>query len=85
MGTGGGNPGTVFTDQLEGLQFILATCARIKSFHYFTGLRGHNGDHLNRIGVADAQKHLSNWISDHTHVEQSLKQLQTLGLDGPSG
>lgn len=50
-----------------------------------TGLSGHNGDHLNRIGVADAQKHLSDWISDHIHAEQSLKQLQTLGLDGPSG
>ncbi|KAF4499613.1 hypothetical protein FAGAP_4163 [Fusarium agapanthi] len=44
-----------------------------------------NGDGLDRIGVADAQKDLSGWISGHTRVKQSLKHLETLGLDGPSG
>ncbi|KAI7771513.1 hypothetical protein LZL87_010953 [Fusarium oxysporum] len=83
VGNGGGNPGTVFNDQLQGLQFILATCTRIKSPHYFNGLTGYSAGHQNRIRVDDVQKHLSDWISDHTHVEQSWKQLQTLGLDGP--
>ncbi|KAF4420387.1 neutral amino acid permease [Fusarium acutatum] len=54
------------------------------SLHYFNSLRS-NGGGQDRIGVADARKHLSDWISGHTRVKQSLKQLETLGLDGPSG
>ncbi|KAF5595040.1 hypothetical protein FPCIR_4664 [Fusarium pseudocircinatum] len=90
VGNGGGNPLTVHVDQLEVLQLILSTCTRLKSLHYFTSLR-HRGDGQDRgsvqdrIGVIEGQRYLSDWISGHPRVKQSLGQLETLGLDGPSG
>ncbi|KAF5712597.1 hypothetical protein FMUND_8344 [Fusarium mundagurra] len=84
VGTGGGDPMMVYVDQLEGLQLILSICSRLKSLHYFTGLRP-NGGGQDRIGAVEAKRYLSDWISGHPRVKQSLKQLETLGLVGPSG
>ncbi|KAF5690450.1 hypothetical protein FDENT_3833 [Fusarium denticulatum] len=83
VGNGGENSMTALLDQFEGLQFILSTCTRLKSLHYFTSLRS-NGGGQGRIGVIEVQRYFSDWISGRPRVKQSLKQLETLGLEGPS-
>ncbi|KAF5649072.1 uncharacterized protein FTJAE_1068 [Fusarium tjaetaba] len=82
VGNGSGNPLMSHVDQLEGLQLILSTCTRLKSLHYFTSL-GSNCGAQGGMGVIEAQRCLSDWISIHPRVKQSLRQLETLGLDGP--
>ncbi|KAF5540636.1 hypothetical protein FNAPI_10456 [Fusarium napiforme] len=83
VGNGNGNPMMNHVDQLEGLQLILSTCTRLKSLHYFTRWGSDRVDQ-NRLGVIEAQRYLSAWISGHPQVKQSLGQLETLGLNGPS-
>jgi hypothetical protein len=84
-GDGGGSPGTIFSDQLQELQIMLCACTRIKSLHYSAATGRPTGGYRSRIEVADPQETLSDWISNQTHIKQSLKQLHCLGLDSPSG
>ncbi|KAF9772520.1 hypothetical protein IL306_009762 [Fusarium sp. DS 682] len=84
---GGDDPTTVYSDHFQEIQTILSTGTRIKSLHYYTthsGYIGWDDENQDRIAVDDPAKELSNWISNHANVEQSIKQLEHLGLDGDS-